>query len=107
VRGEPGLLRASRVAGIAVLVHAAVVVAMAVESAAIRPGVDAAGSDAIPSVGLIALTTALDLVRAAALVVLAVAVLRGRLLEQPPASRSRRWRPRRGPTRCSARSPDC
>jgi hypothetical protein len=81
VRGEPGLLRASRVAGIAVLVHAAVVVAMAVESAAIRPGVDAAGSDAIPSVGLIALTTALDLVRAAALVVLAVAVLRGRLLE--------------------------
>jgi hypothetical protein len=80
-RGEPGLLRASRVAGVAVLVHAAAVVAVAVELAATQPLAEAAAAGAIPSAGLIALTTALDLVRAGALVVLAVVVLRGRLLE--------------------------
>lgn len=81
VRGEPGLLEASRAAGIAVLVHAAAVVAVAVELAVTRPGMDAASLDAIPSAGLIGLTTTLDVLRAGALVVLAVVAWRGRLLE--------------------------
>jgi len=81
VRGEPGLLEASRAAGIAVLVHAAAVVATAVELAVTRPGMDAASLDAIPSAGLIGLTTTLDVLRAGALVVLAVVAWRGRLLE--------------------------
>ncbi|KAF0258380.1 hypothetical protein DOU02_08595 [Clavibacter michiganensis subsp. michiganensis] len=81
VRGEPGLLRPSRVAGVAVLVHAAVVVGIAAAQAAMRPFAEAASLDELRSTGLITLTTALDLVRAAALVVLAVVVLRGRLLE--------------------------
>lgn len=81
VRGEPGLLEASRAAGIAALVHAAAVVAVAVELAVTRPGMDAASLDAIPSAGLIGLTTTLDVLRAGALVVLAVVAWRGRLLE--------------------------
>jgi len=81
VRGEPGLLKASRAAGIAVLVHAAAVVAIAATLAAIRPGLDAASLEPVPSAGLIALTTTLDVLRAGALVVLAVVVWRGRLLE--------------------------
>ncbi|MFS4507108.1 hypothetical protein ACMA46_12815 [Clavibacter sp. Sh2141] len=80
VRGEPGLLRASRVAGIAVLVHAAAVVAGAV----VRPLVGrlaAASVDPVLPAGAVAATQAVDAVEAAALVVLAAAVVRGRLLE--------------------------
>jgi hypothetical protein len=78
VRGEPGLLRASRVAGIAALV-AAVATAGA---AGTRPlmGLSASAEGIVPP-GVVALSTALDAVRAIALVVVAVVVMRRRLLE--------------------------
>ncbi|MFT2706910.1 hypothetical protein [Clavibacter zhangzhiyongii] len=82
VRGEPGLLRASRVAGIAVLVHAASVVAAAVVSELISSVVDVSSSDgAVAPPGVVALSQGVDAIRVLALVLLAVVVARGRLLE--------------------------
>jgi hypothetical protein len=80
VRGEPGLLRASRVAGIAVLVHAAAVVAGAVVGSLVGR-LAAASVDPVLPAGAVAATRAVDAVQAVALVVLAAAVVRGRLLE--------------------------
>jgi hypothetical protein len=82
VRGEPGLLGASRIAGIAVLVHATAVVASAAVRELTRPAVDLSSSAlAIVPPGVVVLTEGVDAIRVLALVVLAVAVARGRLLE--------------------------
>ncbi|WP_445443542.1 hypothetical protein [Clavibacter sp. km1a] len=80
VRREPGLLRASRVAGIAVLVQAAAVVAGAIVGPLVGR-LAAASVDPVLPAGAVAATQAVDAVQAAALVVLAAAVVRGRLLE--------------------------
>jgi hypothetical protein len=82
VRGEPGLLAASRMAGTAVLVHAAATVAGAVERAVTGPLSEAAASTsaAVPP-GVILAGEGIEVIRVAALVALALAVVRGRLLE--------------------------
>lgn len=83
VRGEPGLLRASRVAGVAALVGAGAQVAVALTGILVRMTIsDPAGAgDRLPSDGVIVLSQGVYGVQVAAMLVLAVAVARGRLLE--------------------------
>ncbi len=80
VRGEPGLLRASRAAGIAMLVAVGASVALAVARALVGMALGGPGDPALPS-GVVLLTLAAGAIRAGALAVLAVMVVRGRLLE--------------------------
>ncbi|OUE21657.1 hypothetical protein BFL34_01015 [Clavibacter michiganensis] len=80
VRGEPGLLRASRAAGVAVLVVAGAQVALALTSALIRLTLTDP-TEPMPPSALAILSQAEVAVHAIALAVLAVVVVRGRLLE--------------------------
>jgi hypothetical protein len=80
VRGEPGMMRASRVAGGAALVVAGAQVALALMSALI--GLTLADpTEPVPPSALAILSRAAVAVHAIALLVLAVVVVRGRLLE--------------------------
>lgn len=83
VRGEPGLLRASRVAGVAALVGAGAQVAVALTGILVRLTIsDPAGAaDRLPADGVILLSQGVYGVQVAAMLVLAVAVARGRLFE--------------------------
>ncbi|OQJ60681.1 hypothetical protein DZF92_09250 [Clavibacter michiganensis subsp. insidiosus] len=80
VRGEPGLMRASRAAGLAVLVVAGAQVALALTSALIGLTVSDP-TESVPPWAPMFLSQAAVAVHAIALVVLAVVVVRGRLLE--------------------------
>ncbi|AJW79674.1 hypothetical protein VO01_11505 [Clavibacter michiganensis subsp. insidiosus] len=80
VRGEPGLMRASRAAGLAVLVVAGAQVALALTSALIGLTVSDP-TESVPPWAPMILSQAAVAVHAIALVVLAVVVVRGRLLE--------------------------
>jgi hypothetical protein len=80
VRGEPGLLRASRVAGVAVLAAAGAQVALALTRLLVGPTLAGSVGPALPS-GVVVLTQAMVVIHATVLVVLAVTVVRGRLLE--------------------------
>ncbi|WP_307502935.1 hypothetical protein [Clavibacter sp. B3I6] len=80
MRGEPGLLRASRAAGAAALVAAVATAAVAGWRTLVAPS---ASADGIVPPGVAALSTALDAVQGTAVVVLALLVFRRRLLEPP------------------------
>jgi hypothetical protein len=80
VRGEPGMMRASRAAGGAALVVAGAQVALALTSALIGLTVSDP-TEPVPPSALAILSQAAVAVHAIALAVLAVVVVRGRLLE--------------------------
>ncbi|MBF4617351.1 hypothetical protein ITJ44_04585 [Clavibacter sp. VKM Ac-2873] len=80
VRGEPGLMRASRAAGVAALVVAGAQIALALTSALIGLTLADPREPVLPP-AVVILSGVAAAVHAIALVVLAVAVARGRLLE--------------------------